>query len=134
MLMFFARTQREHGWKSPKYRFTRRQREAWEALLEQAERKANGEDDECDEGVSTEESDDENSDDEDDEDDGDDEDEEDGEDGKDGDDNHHGNNEEKVADEQQEPERLTKIQKACLKFCIEVLNQSITRKEYDSAL
>ncbi|KAK4983003.1 hypothetical protein LTR50_007471 [Elasticomyces elasticus] len=143
MLMFFARTQREHGWKSPKYRFTRRQREAWEALLEQAERKANGEDDEGDEGVSTEESDDENSDDEDDEDDeddGDDEDEEDGKDGKDGeegkdgDDNHHGNNEEKVADEQQEPERLTKIQKACLKFCIEVLNQSITRKEYDSAL
>jgi hypothetical protein len=28
MLMFFARTQREHTWKSPKYRFTRRQREA----------------------------------------------------------------------------------------------------------
>ncbi len=32
------------------------------------------------------------------------------------------------------PERLTKIQKACLNFCIELLNQSITRKEYDSAL
>jgi hypothetical protein len=28
ILMFFARTQREHAWKSPKYRFTRRQREA----------------------------------------------------------------------------------------------------------
>ena len=28
MLMFFARTQREHSWKSPKYRFTRQQRKA----------------------------------------------------------------------------------------------------------
>jgi predicted phage gp36 major capsid-like protein len=38
MLMFFARTQREHTWKSPKYRFTRRQRETWEAFVEEAER------------------------------------------------------------------------------------------------
>jgi hypothetical protein len=28
MLIFFARTQREHAWKSLKYQFTRRQREA----------------------------------------------------------------------------------------------------------
>ena len=28
MLMFFARTQREHGWKSPEYRFRRRQHKA----------------------------------------------------------------------------------------------------------
>jgi hypothetical protein len=28
VLMFFARTQREHAWKSPKYQFTRWQREA----------------------------------------------------------------------------------------------------------
>jgi hypothetical protein len=28
MLVFFARTQREHAWKSPKYQFTRLQREA----------------------------------------------------------------------------------------------------------
>jgi hypothetical protein len=52
MLMFFARTQREHAWRSPKYRFTRRQREAWEALVEEAERsvereeEGNGADDE----------------------------------------------------------------------------------------
>jgi hypothetical protein len=44
MLMFFARTQKEHAWKSPGYRFTRRQREAWEALVRQAEREAEGED------------------------------------------------------------------------------------------
>ncbi|KAG9382309.1 DUF3505 domain containing protein [Pyrenophora tritici-repentis] len=41
MLMFFARTQKEHGW-SPKYRFTRRQREAWEVLIEQAKRSIEG--------------------------------------------------------------------------------------------
>jgi hypothetical protein len=31
--MFFARTQKEHVWKSPRYQFKRRQREAWEALV-----------------------------------------------------------------------------------------------------
>jgi hypothetical protein len=49
VLMFFARTQREHTWKSPQYRFTRRQREAWEALIEQAERVAGGEEEEREE-------------------------------------------------------------------------------------
>jgi hypothetical protein len=44
MLMFFARTQREHGWKSPQCRFTRRQREAWEALVREARRTAAAED------------------------------------------------------------------------------------------
>jgi hypothetical protein len=52
MLMFFAWTQRAHIWKSPKYQFTRRQREAWEALVKEAERsvereeEGNGADDE----------------------------------------------------------------------------------------
>ena len=45
ILMFFARTQREHAWKSLAYRFTRRQREAWEALVEEA-RSVRGEGDE----------------------------------------------------------------------------------------
>jgi hypothetical protein len=43
MLMFFACTQKEHTWKSPKYWFTRRQREAWEALIGQAEWEVDGE-------------------------------------------------------------------------------------------
>ena len=43
VLMFFARTQKKHGWKSPPYQFRRRQREAWEALVEQAERDVEGE-------------------------------------------------------------------------------------------
>jgi hypothetical protein len=33
-----------------------------------------------------------------------------------------------------EPEALSSIQKACLAFCIALLSQSITRKEYDSPL
>jgi hypothetical protein len=40
--MFFARTQREHRWKSPMYRFTQQQRKAWEALISQAERDVGG--------------------------------------------------------------------------------------------
>jgi hypothetical protein len=32
------------------------------------------------------------------------------------------------------PEALSGIQKACLEFCIALLSQSITRKEYDSPL
>jgi hypothetical protein len=32
------------------------------------------------------------------------------------------------------PQTLTNIQKACLEFCIALLSQSITRKEYDSPL
>jgi hypothetical protein len=33
-----------------------------------------------------------------------------------------------------EPAALSGIQKACLAFCIALLSQSITRKEYDSPL
>jgi hypothetical protein len=142
MLMFFARTQREHGWKSPRYRFTRTQREAWEALVRRAEGSAGREDDEED-------------DDDDDDDDGDD---DDGEEDDD-DDDEDGNNEEDevMADDIDEMERdgehttpnaivnaivgaivkpktLSSIQKACLEFCIALLSQSITRKEYDSPL
>jgi hypothetical protein len=38
--------------------------------------------------------------------------------------------------EQAEPVKptLSRIQKACLAFCIALLNQSITRKEYDNPL
>jgi hypothetical protein len=46
VLMFFAQTQRGHLWKSPKYQFTQLQREAWEALVEAAERSAGPEEEE----------------------------------------------------------------------------------------
>ncbi|KAL7778328.1 hypothetical protein CFE70_005007 [Pyrenophora teres f. teres 0-1] len=118
MLMFFARTQKEHGWKSPKYRFTRRQREAWEALVEEAEREVDGEGqeeegqeeemgevreeldeemmDEVDEAIEVAE--------------------------------------EPGQGEGPRPKKLSKIQKACLEFCIALLNNRITRREYDSPL
>lgn len=32
VLMFFVRTQTRHSWQSPRYRFTERQRKAWQAL------------------------------------------------------------------------------------------------------
>jgi hypothetical protein len=47
--MFFARTQKEHAWKSPLYKFKRRQREAWEALVREAARVAREEEEETDE-------------------------------------------------------------------------------------
>lgn len=133
MLMFFARTQREHKWESPKYRFSRWQREAWEALIEQAERYVDGEDNGGDEeggdreGSKEEGSEEEGS--------------NNGKDGKDDDDDDKGyggrTNEDKGAtkeEQQQTPKQLSKIQKACLGFCIELLNQSISRREYNSAL
>jgi len=147
MLMFFARTQREHSWKSPRYRFTRQQREAWEALVEQAERDVEGEEAEAERDVEGEEAEAER----------DVEGEEaEAEDGVEADDDI-------VMDElddeqdpfelttEQEPskaddepehekhdepehEKLTPIQKACLEFCIALLNQVIRRNEYDCAL
>jgi hypothetical protein len=107
VLMFFARTQREHTWKSLQYRFTRRQREAWEALIEQAERVAGGEEEEREEvegGEGMEAMDEETMD------------EVEGE-------------TETGEEEQDQPEQpepvaptLLRIQKACLAFCIALLN------------
>jgi hypothetical protein len=48
VLMFFARTQKEHAWKSPGYKFTRQQQEAWKALISKAEAAAAGEAEEDD--------------------------------------------------------------------------------------
>ncbi|KAF3032321.1 hypothetical protein E8E12_002369 [Didymella heteroderae] len=119
MVMFSARTQREHAWKSPKYRFTRQQREAWEALVEQAEQSAAGEPDEEEEEEETEV--------------------EDRDDGTMADvdeaiDEMETDTAEPTVNAISEPERLSSIQKACLEFCIALMSQSITRKEYDSPL
>ncbi|PSN59182.1 hypothetical protein BS50DRAFT_658963 [Corynespora cassiicola Philippines] len=126
MLMFFARTQREHTWKSPRYRFTRRQREAWEELVKQAERQVGGDageevDDEMEEefGDEMEEVEDEM------EDDVEEVDDEGVNMNEDGENQNQGSH---------EPRRLTRIQKACLQFCIQLLNQSITRQKYNSLL
>jgi superfamily II DNA helicase RecQ/uncharacterized C2H2 Zn-finger protein len=116
MLVFFARTQREHEWTSPKYRFTRRQREAWEALVKQA---SQGEDNEVDVDEEAEETVDDEMDEAIDE----------------AEDNEEqGTAEKGRVDDGGEARELSDIQKACLQFCIELLNQAITRKEYDSPL
>jgi hypothetical protein len=100
VLMFFARTQKEHAWKSPGYKFTRRQREAWEALIWEAEaaaaRGAEEEIDKIDEEAEA--------------------------------------GEEQGSAEGNQAVRLPSIQKACLKFCIVLLDHRITRREYDSSL
>jgi hypothetical protein len=120
MLIFFARTQREHTWKSPKYRFTRRQREAWEALVEEAQRSARGEQEqEEEEGEEMEV--------------------EEVEEEMIADDVDEAINETETEENTtaagiSEPETLSGIQKACLTFCIALLSQSISRKEYDSPL
>jgi hypothetical protein len=56
IVMFFARTQREHAWKSPRYQFTRRQREGWQALVEEAKRIAEDEEEIEEEELEEEES------------------------------------------------------------------------------
>ncbi|KAK7178346.1 hypothetical protein PSPO01_15608 [Paraphaeosphaeria sporulosa] len=114
MLMFFWRTQQEHVWKSPKYQFTKRQREAWEAFVKEAGGAAGGEEEDEEQLGAT--SDDKMTDDA---------------------DSVVGEMEEAPAagvGNMGEPETLSSIEKACLAFCITLLNQSITRKEYDSPL
>ncbi|KAF7564171.1 telomere-linked helicase 1, partial [Pyrenophora tritici-repentis] len=91
--VFFARTQKEHGWKSPKYRFTRRQREAWEVLIEQAKRSIEGDEEDEAEDMDEERR------------------------AGRGDDGRH-----------------RRGDRACLEFCIALLNHRITRREYDSPL
>jgi superfamily II DNA helicase RecQ len=136
IVMFFARTQREHEWNSPAYRFTRRQREAWEALIKQARRDVGGgdidigeTDDEMEEVEADEMDDDEM--------DGDDEVDEVDEaidEGGEHDEAGHDTGNRSQPGSASKPEGLSKLQKACLQFCIALLNQSITRKEYDSPL
>lgn len=106
MMMFFVRTQRQHQWKSPGYRFNQRQKRAFERLIALAQQSA----DECvDEDGSDESS--ESSD---------------GEDDRDAD----------TCVEQKSPttQPMSELQRACLSFCIELLNQTIHNREYDMAL
>jgi hypothetical protein len=110
VLMFFAQTQKEHAWKSPGYKFTRRQREAWEALIWEAEAAAaRGAEEEIDEMDEIDENDEEDM------------------------ETEQGTTEAGCAEGNQAI-GLSRIQKACLSFCIALMDQRITRREYDSPL
>ena len=116
VLMFFARTQREHQWRSPTYQFTRAQQRAWDGLVVEARRVV-----EIEAGRG------ERSDD----------DEEEGEDsGMDSETDHDETDHDETDHNETDtkPKPLTRIQKACLDFCMELLNQTVSRREYDSAL
>lgn len=102
VLMFFARTQKKHEWKSPKYRFTSQQRKAWEELVTKAEERV-GEEEQKEEQEQREEE--------------------------------EGQEEEETGSSDALEEReLGILERACLNFCIALLDQQITRREYDSAL
>lgn len=105
VLMFFARTRKRHKGSSPKYRFTSRQRDACEALVARAEQSAEpSEEHEVGEMEENDKGD-----------------------GEDGQDSENG-------EEGEEAPQLTAVEKACLGFCIKLLDQRINWKEYDSAL
>lgn len=106
MLMFFVRTMREHSWKSPKYRFNRRQFAAFEQLIEVAEEEVRKE-------INPQQMDED-------------------EDNDDNSSSDHQPGSGPANDGQHKP--LTAIQKACLTFCIELMNQTIHNREYDMAL
>jgi hypothetical protein len=121
VLMFFAWTQEEHAWKSPGYQFTRRQQEAWEALICKAEAAAAGgaeeKIDEMDEMDEIDENDEEDME----------------------------TEQEMEEDKEQDTTKagcaegnqaigLSRIQKACLSFCIALMDQRITHREYNSSL
>ncbi|KAJ5396387.1 uncharacterized protein N7487_003512 [Penicillium crustosum] len=118
ILMFFARTQTPHQWKSPSYRLTPRQRLSWEHLWRQAGLSLHGPDpdgppvlsrcetqEDCGvDDVASECS-------------------------NDSDDSMDG---EQYATDISRP--LTELDRACLDFCIELLNQQIHVQDYECAL
>lgn len=123
VLMFFARTQKEHEWESPWYRFTRQQRHTWKELVAQAEEDCarreqelepeQGEEEEGQEGEEEEEE---------------------GEEGDEGEGREGGEGEDTCEHDSEEGMKLGAVAKACLSFCIALLDQQISRREYDSAL
>jgi hypothetical protein len=128
VLMFVARTQASHEWESPRYRLSKTQARAWEILVREAKKIVNREND--DESVYDNASDGDNThpsrhDD------------GDGSDDSDGNNssNNEGNDEER--DERKKGEiimAMMDVYWACLQFCYELLQQRITKKEYDNTL
>ncbi|EDN04610.1 conserved hypothetical protein [Histoplasma mississippiense (nom. inval.)] len=109
MLMFFARTQVEHEWTSPQYRFTPRQRKTWRVLwqvatTEGADQRHPISPDPMDEQMTEEEEEEEEK------------------------------GQRDTQPEEEDKFKLTKMQMACLDFCIELLNQRVQVEDYECAL
>jgi hypothetical protein len=122
--MSFARTQKEHAWKSPQYRFRQRQREAWEAFVRKATRTAAAEAAETDENI------DEKMDEEMEKEMNDEEEEQEDDDEPEMDIDETDQATEAAPDQgtaSARPKKLSRLQKACLEFCIALLDHRITR-------
>ena len=110
VLMFIARTQEPHDWASPAYELTEGQSQAWRALVHEAEKvvaeqaASSGGEDEGDG------------------------------DGDNGEDQGSDEDGQRERDSDEPEEELTDAQRACLRFCYELLRERITRKEYDSVV
>lgn len=107
LLMFFIRTQKEHTWKSPAYRFTQRQSIAFKRLIREARKLVDKKSEEGEESEESEES-------------------------EEGEENVEGESDRESSEEDEDV--MTAIRTACLNFCIELLNEKIQFNEYDSAL
>jgi hypothetical protein len=129
ILMFFARTQVEHDWQSPPYRFTPRQRRAWQALWRYAQDTRGSPDPFDSQRQGQHQGQDQDQD-------------QDQDQGQ-----HHGQHHGQRQGQRQGPGQhqgqedgsddayqMTAIQAACMDFCIELLNQRISAEEYECAL
>ncbi|KAK0835177.1 hypothetical protein LTS02_018173, partial [Friedmanniomyces endolithicus] len=113
MLMFFVRTQRPHDWHSPVYRFNRRQKTAFEDMIEAVGKEARHGRDEAE--SEEEESEDEGS-------------------HSAGDDEGLSHQTHTSQDKEDPGPQLRAVHRACLRFCIELMNQTIHNQEYDMAM
>lgn len=115
VMMFFARTQRPHDWRSPAYRFNRRQKAAFGAIIEAIAREIRNTQDDSEEEQS--------------------------EDSSSSDSDSEVNDPtapvRPPASREAETEAgllFRAVHRACLTFCIELINQTIHNREYDIAM
>ena len=108
MVIFFVRTQQEHQWKSPKYRFNVHQRDAFQRLIEVAHNEVEQTDQDDDQDDNDRDNDND----------------------RDENDNDNDNDE----DEGRKMIYLTGIHQACLEFCIALLCGKARQHEYEHAM
>jgi superfamily II DNA helicase RecQ len=115
MVVFIARTQRRHRWESPPYRLTGSQRKAWKKLREAVTRETEEREEARSHTGGVQEPDEQEQ---------------------------HGENHNDPGatttstwgSRSGEDERLRGVAKACLRFCVTLLNQKMRQREYESAM